>query len=76
MGGWEILCNATGIPFAWFPLAPNEVAGAPPGSVNILSADEAALRAFRCKSIVKSRHGGPVPGTDLEIMLQQVFGVR
>ena len=76
VGGWEVACNSTGLPFAWTPLAATEVAGQRPGSVEILSADASALRAFHCKSLVKTRHGGNEPGEDLEMMLQQAFGVR
>ena len=76
VGGWEGTCNSTGLPFAWTPLAASEVAGQRAGSVEILSVDAAAVHAFRCKSLVKSRHGGYEPGADLEMMLQQVFGVR
>jgi peptidoglycan LD-endopeptidase LytH len=76
VGGWEISCNSTGVPFAWTPLSPQQVAGLPSGSVRILSVDEAAVRAWRCKSLVRSRNGSYEPGIDLQEMLQQVFGVR
>ena len=76
VGGWEIACNATGLPFAWTPLAASEVAGQKPGAVEILSVDSGAARAFHCKSLVKVRHGSNEPGEDLDMMLQQVFGVR
>ena len=76
VGGWEIACNATGLPFAWTPLAANEVAGQKPGSVEVLSVDSGAVRSCRCKSLVKVRRGVNEPGEDLELMLQQAFGVR
>jgi len=76
IGGWEVACNSTGLPFAWTPLAVSEVAGQRVGSLEISSADTAATRAVRCKSIVKTRRGTNEPGDDLQIMLQQVFGVR
>jgi hypothetical protein len=76
VGGWEVSCNSTGLPFAWTPLAASEVAGRRAGEVEILSVDAAAVHAYHCKSLVRSRHGGYEPGTDLEMMLQQVFGVR
>lgn len=76
VGGWEVACNATGLPFAWTPLTTNEVAGRPSGDVDILSVDAAAVHSIRYKSLIKTRHGSSIPGTDLEIMLQQVFGVR
>jgi hypothetical protein len=77
IGGWEVECNSTGLPFGWTPLTTNEVAGEHAGSVTILSVDAAAVRAYRCKSIVKSKRGGGYAiGSDLETMLQLVFGRR
>jgi hypothetical protein len=34
------------------------------------------VRAYRCKSLVRKRGSGYVPGSDLAMMLQQVFGLR
>ena len=76
VGGWEIECNSTGIPFAWTPLTPAQVAGMRPNTPQIVSVDSAAVRAYRCKSLVRPRASGYIPGSDLEEMLQQVFGVR
>lgn len=76
VAGWEVECNATGLPFAWTPLGPNELVGARPGSVQIVAVAAALARANRSKSLVHSRRGGYEPGSDLDAMLQQVFGVR
>ena len=76
VGGWEVACNATGLPFAWTPLSPNEVIGMSANEVRIVSADAAALRAYKCKELVKPRRGGYQPGDDLRMMLQLVFGLR
>ena len=76
VGGWEIECNATGIPFAWTPLTPAQVVGMRPNTPQIVSVDSAVVRAYRCKSLVRPRASGYIPGSDLEAMLQQVFGVR
>lgn len=76
VAGWEVACNSTGLPFAWTPLTANEVIGYSPNEVRIISADNAALRAYRCKQLVKPRRGGHAPGDDLQTMLQLVFGVR
>lgn len=76
VGGWEVECNATGVPFAWTPLAPGEVRGLAPNQVEIVSVDAETERAFRCKQLVKPRRGGFAPGDDLLAMLQQVFGLR
>lgn len=76
VAGWEIECNSTGLPFAWTPLGPAEVAGLRPGTALIVSVESALVRAGRCKSLVRPRGAGYVPGSDLETMLQQVFGLR
>jgi peptidoglycan LD-endopeptidase LytH len=76
VGGWEVECNATGIPFAWTPLSPTEVMSLRPNSAQIVYADMTVLRAYRCKSLAKPHGAGWVPGADLTVMLQQVFGLR
>ncbi len=77
VAGWEVECNATGLPFAWTPLTAAELAGQREGTARILSADAALLRATRCKSLAKPGRGGDyTPGADLTTMLQQVFGLR
>ena len=76
VGGWEVQCDVTGLPFAWTPLSPVQVAGLRANSVEILSVDNAALRAFRGKSLIRTRGGLPTPGPDLATMLQLVFGLR
>ncbi len=76
VAGWEIDCNSTGVPFAWTPLSPMDVAGLRPNTAQIVSYDSAAVRAYRCKSLVKSRGASNIPGSDLQEMLQQVFGLR
>ncbi len=77
VAGWEIECNSTGIPFAWTPLGPLDVMGMRANSVRIVSVEDAVVRAYRCKSLARPlRSGGYEPGTDLKIMLEQVFGLR
>jgi murein DD-endopeptidase MepM/ murein hydrolase activator NlpD len=76
VGGWEVQCDVTGLPFAWTPLSPVQVAGLRANSVEILSVDNAALRAFRGKSLIRTRSGSATPGPDLTTMLQLVFGLR
>jgi len=76
VGGWEIRCTATGLPYSWTPLTPNEVIGMRTEEVRITSADTAALRAHRCKQLVKPRGGSFLPGDDLQTVLQLVFGLR
>jgi murein DD-endopeptidase MepM/ murein hydrolase activator NlpD len=76
VGGWEVQCDVTGLPFAWTPLSPMQVAGLRANSVEILAVDNAALRSFRGKSLIRTRNGKPAPGPDLNTMLQLVFGLR
>ncbi|MDD3180093.1 MAG: M23 family metallopeptidase [Opitutaceae bacterium] len=76
VAGWEIECNWTGIPFAWTPLSAPDVAGLKSGSPQVVEVDSALLRAYRCKSLVRQRRGQNVPGSDLEVVLQQLFGWR
>ena len=76
VGGWEVQCDVTGLPFAWTPLSSMQVAGLRANSVEILSVDNAALHAFRGKSLIRTRSGSATPGPDLTTMLQLVFGLR
>jgi hypothetical protein len=76
VGGWEVECNGTGLPYAWTPLSSVDVAGMRPGTVRIVSADAALLRAWRCKALVRGRSGNYTPGSDLATMLQLIFGLR
>ncbi|HEX2861165.1 MAG TPA: hypothetical protein VHN79_05980 [Lacunisphaera sp.] len=76
VGGWEVQCDVTGLPFAWTPLSHNQVVGMRSGSVEILSVDTPALRSFRGKELVRTRGGRHSPGPDLTTMLQLVFGLR
>ncbi|MDF9826751.1 murein DD-endopeptidase MepM/ murein hydrolase activator NlpD [Ereboglobus sp. PH5-10] len=72
VGGWEILFNETGIPFAWTPLGETEIAGIA-GEARITWKDDAILKAWRCKSLVLTQRGAPVPGRDLRAVLGLLF---
>lgn len=76
IAGWEVECNATGLPFAWTPLTAKEMSGQRPGTAEIVSADPALLRGSRCKSLARSGRGGYGVGSDLAMVLQLVFGLR
>jgi hypothetical protein len=76
VAGWEVQCDVTGLPFSWTPLSHAQVAGMRPGTVQIVAVDNAALRSFRGKSLIRTRNGKPTPGPDLTTMLQLVFGLR
>jgi murein DD-endopeptidase MepM/ murein hydrolase activator NlpD len=76
VAGWEVECNATGIPFAWTPLTAAELGAQRSGTAQVVWADAALLRGTRCKSLVKGTPGRYAPGADLRTMLEQVFGLR
>jgi murein DD-endopeptidase MepM/ murein hydrolase activator NlpD len=74
LAGWDIECNAAGLPFRWSPVSAVDV---PPGwrdgEARILSSDDTALAANRGKSLVVTRAGKKSPGRDLETLLEQLF---
>jgi murein DD-endopeptidase MepM/ murein hydrolase activator NlpD len=76
IGGWEIQCDWTGLPFAWRPLSPMEVMGMASNHVSILAVDHTSIVQHRAKVLVRPRGSGYVAGPDLQSVLQQLFGLR
>ena len=76
VAGWEIHCNWTGVPFTWTPLGPDEVMGLPLEQPRIVAVDAEIVRREKSKSLVVLRRGGWTVGKDLELVLQQLFGLR
>ncbi len=76
VGGWEIKCNWTGIPFAWTPLTPMEIMGLPPEQPMLSDVNVAIERRERSKTLVVARRGSWTVGRDLQTVLQQLFGLR
>ena len=76
IGGWEIKFNWTGVPFEWTPLSPLEAIGLVPNQPVLVEADAAIERRERSKSVAVLRRGRWAIGRDLEIVLQQLFGVK
>jgi murein DD-endopeptidase MepM/ murein hydrolase activator NlpD len=74
--GWEIAFNWSGVPFAWTPLTSTEAIGLVPDRPVITSVDSELERREHSKSLVVSRRGTWVPGSDLQTVLQQLFGLR
>jgi murein DD-endopeptidase MepM/ murein hydrolase activator NlpD len=74
VAGWEIQFNWTGLPFAWTPLAPADVAGLRPGQPRLIEVNAAIERRERSKTLAVSRRGNWTPGKDLETALQLLFG--
>jgi murein DD-endopeptidase MepM/ murein hydrolase activator NlpD len=76
VSGWDIKFNWSGIPFAWTPLEPSDVAGMKPEQPRLMEVNAALERRERSKSLAVSRRGAWTPGKDLEIVLQQLFGLK
>jgi peptidoglycan LD-endopeptidase LytH len=73
VGGWEIACDWTGLPFAWWPLTPAQVAGQPLNQVTLLDVDYASVVQHRAKVLVRRHGAGYLVGRDLETLLEQLF---
>jgi murein DD-endopeptidase MepM/ murein hydrolase activator NlpD len=76
IGGWEVACTWTGLPYAWTPLTPLEALGLTPNRPKLIAVDSAIERRERSKTLAVRRRGDWVPGHDLETMLQLVFSLR
>ena len=76
VGGWEIDFTWFGLPFAWRPLTAVDTAGQKDGQVTIVSADRAAIARYRAKVLVRPRGAGYAVGKDLDLVLEQLFGLR
>ena len=76
LGGWEICCNWTGLPFRWTPLTTVEAIGLSTTEPTIMDVDATLERQQRSKTLAVSRKGRWVAGRDLETVVQQLFGLR
>jgi murein DD-endopeptidase MepM/ murein hydrolase activator NlpD len=76
VGGWEIKFDWTGIPFAWTPLTAIEAIGLVRDQPRIVAVNSEIERRQRSKSLAVLRRGSWTAGKDLEVVLQQLFGVR
>lgn len=76
IGGWEIACDWTGLPFSWRPLLSAEVGGAANNEVSILEVDRTSVVQHRAKVLVRPHGSGYRVGRDLAMVLQQLFGLR
>jgi peptidoglycan LD-endopeptidase LytH len=76
VAGWDISFNWTGLPFSWTPLTSMEIVGQLPDEPRMLDVNAALERQQRSKSLAVMRRGKWTPGKDLEIVLQQLFGLR
>lgn len=76
VGGWEIAFNSTGVPFAWTPLTPAETAGLPRNQPYIVSVNAALERREPAKTLAVARGGRWMVGRDLDMVLEQLFGLQ
>ena len=76
VSGWDIKFTWTGLPFSWTPLTAMEVVGIPLDQPRILEVNAALVRRERSKSLAVARGSSWTTGKDLDIVLQQLFGLR
>ena len=76
VSGWEIECNATGLPFAWTPLTTTEVVALPYEQPRLTHVNAELEKRQRSRSLAVNRRGNLIVGKDLETVLQQLFGLK
>ena len=73
LGGWDIRFNGTALPFAWTPLGLEEVRGLRSGESRLVEVNEPLERRERSKTLAVRRSGGWSVGSDLDMVLRQLF---
>jgi peptidoglycan LD-endopeptidase LytH len=76
LGGWDVAFSVMGVPLSYTPVARADMAGQAPGSVRLVTVDEAAVRACACRHLVRWERGRAEPGRDLLTNGQLIFGLR
>lgn len=76
VAGWDVKFNATGLPFAWTPLTKEEIGAQRTDTAQVVAVDEAAVKACRCKDLVKWRGSKAETDRDMNTLLQLLFGLR
>lgn len=76
VGGWEIRFNWSGIPFSWVPLSPMETVGLAAQRPEILETNPALEARDRSKTLAVKVRGQWRVAKDLELVLQQLFGMK
>ena len=79
VAGWEVECNATGLPFAWTPLTGGELAGMASAKARRGSCPRTQRCCARRAASRSRRQGGSAttcPAPTSRRCLQQVFGLR
>lgn len=76
VNGWEVRFNWSGIPFSWTPLSLEEAKGLEMNRPVVVEVDSAVNRRDRSKTLAAKVRGQWRAAQDLEMVLQQLFGVR
>jgi murein DD-endopeptidase MepM/ murein hydrolase activator NlpD len=76
VGGWEVRFNATGVPFSWRPLGASDIMGLQPNRPVLREVDAAVEKRERSKTLAVHQRGEWRIGRDLNLVLQQLFGLR
>ncbi|MCF3648308.1 M23 family metallopeptidase [Synoicihabitans lomoniglobus] len=76
LAGWEISFNQHGVPFAWRALRKAAVKDYKRLESRVVWRDSDALRACRCKDLVRKRWGHYRPDSDMQRNLQLLLGLR
>jgi Membrane proteins related to metalloendopeptidases len=74
--GWEIRFNWSGIPFAWRPLSADEAKGLEMNRPVVVEVNAELERKERSKRLAVKVRGEWRAASDLETVLQQLFGTR
>lgn len=76
VAGWEIRFNWSGIPYQWTPLTSAEAAGLELNRPKIVEADADVVKRDRSRTLAVKVRGEWRAASDLEMVLQQLFGMR
>jgi murein DD-endopeptidase MepM/ murein hydrolase activator NlpD len=76
VAGWEIRFNWSGIPYQWTPLTSAEAAGLELNRPKVVEADAEVVKRDRSRTLAVKVRGEWRAASDLEIVLQQLFGIR
>lgn len=76
VNGWEIEFNWSGIPFRWTPLTAEQAKGLEMNRPVVMDANPEVERRDRSKTLAVKVRGQWRAASDLQWVLQQLFGVR
>ncbi len=76
VNGWEVRFNWSGIPFGWRPLTAEEAKGLEMNRPVVVEVDAELGRKDRSRTLAAKVRGQWRAASDLEVVLQQLFGGR